>query len=71
MPQVLSKTVFYEVRLTLVAPEWPRSPWFPLFRHVAERLFRVDGPVYLLDDGELRPAPRWATVIAVVDCAHY
>ena len=70
IPQVLLKTIFDEVRLTLVAPEWPRAPWFPSFRRVAERQFRVDGPVYLLADGKLRPAPRWATVIAGVDYAN-
>ena len=59
------KTVFDEVRLTLVAPEWPRAPWFPLFRRVAERQFRVDGPVYLLDNGKLRPVPRWDIVITL------
>ena len=63
MPQVLSKTVFDEVRLTLVAPEWPRAPWLHLFRRVAERQFSVDGPACLLEDGKLRPAPRLATVI--------
>ena len=47
------------------------SPWYPLFRSVTERQFRVDGHVYLLEDGKLRTSPRWATVIAVVDCAHY
>ena len=60
-----------EVRLMLVVPEWPRAPWFHLFRRVAERQFRVDGPVYLTEDCKLRPVPRWATVIAVVDCANY
>ena len=68
---VKQKPVFDEVCLTLVAPEWPRVPWFHLFRRVAERKFRVDGPVYLTEDGNVRQAPRWATVIAVVDCAHY
>ena len=70
-PQVLLKTVFDEVRLTLVAPEWPRAPWFSSFLRVAERQFRVDCHVYLTEVGKLRPAPRWATGIAVVDCAHY
>ena len=67
----VKKPVFDEVCLALVAPEMPRAPWFPLFRRVAERQFRVDGPVYFLDDGKLRPAPRWATVFAVVDCDYY
>ena len=52
-------------------PEWPRGPWFKLFRHLVERQFRVNGSLYLTDDGKLRPAPRWATVIAVVDGARY
>ena len=38
-------TVFDEICLTLVAPEWPRAPWFNLFRRVAEQQFRVDGHV--------------------------
>ena len=46
-------------------------PWFKLFRRLVERQFRVDGPLYLTDDGKLRPAPSWATVIAVVDGARY
>ena len=71
IPQVLSKIVADEVRLMLVVPEWPRAPWFKLFRRLVERQFRVDGPLYLTDDGKLRPAPRWATVIAVVDGARY
>ena len=71
IPQVLSKIVADEVRLMLVVPEWPRAPWFKLFRRFVERQFRVDGPIYLTDDGKLRPAPRWATVIAVVDGASY
>ena len=65
------KAVFDEVRLTFVAPEWPQVPWYHLFRLVVEEQFRVDGPVHLTENGKLRPAPRWATVIAVVDCAHY
>ena len=59
------------IHLMSVVSEWPRSPWFHLFRRVAERQFRVDGPVYLLEIGKMRTAPRWASVIAVVDCAHY
>ena len=65
IPQVLLKTVFDEVRLTLVAPEWPRAPWSHLFRRVAELQLRVDGPVYIREDGNLRTAQRWAAVIAV------
>ena len=71
IPQVLSKIMADEVRLMLVVPEWPRAPWFKLFRRLVERQFRVDGPLYLTDDGTLRPAPRWATVIAVVYGARY
>ena len=41
------------------------------FRRLVERQFRVDCHLYLTDDGKLRPAPRWATVIAVVDGARY
>ena len=67
----LSKIVADEVRLMLVVPEWPRAPWFKLFRRLVERQFRVDGPLYLTDDGKLRSAPRWATFIAVVDGASY
>ena len=44
---------------------------FCSFIRVSERHFRVEGPLYLTDDGKLRPAPRWATVIAVVDGARY
>ena len=69
IPQVLSKIAADEVRLMLVVPEWPRAPWFKLFRRLVERQFRVYGPLYLTDDGKLLPAPRWATVIAVVDGA--
>ena len=71
IPQVLLKNVADEVRLMLVVTEWPRVPWFKLFRRWVERQFRVDGPLYLTDDGKLRPAPRWATVIAVVDGGRY
>ena len=71
IPQVLSKIVADEVRIMLAVPEWPRAPWFKLFRHLVERQFRVDGPLYLTYDGKLRPAPRWATVIALVDGASY
>ena len=66
-----STIVADEVRIMLVVPKWPRAPWFKLFRRLVERQFRVDGPLYLTDDGKLRPAPRWATVIAVVDGARY
>ena len=38
----LSKIVADEVRLMLVVPEWPRAPWFKLFRRLVERQFRVD-----------------------------
>ena len=54
IPQGLSKTVSDEVRLMSAVSEWPRAPWFTLFRHVSERLFRVDSPVYILEDGKLR-----------------
>ena len=67
----VKKTVFEEVCLTFVATELPRAPWVPLFRRVAKRQFRGDGHVYLIDDGNLRPAPRWTNVIAVVDYANY
>ena len=71
IPQVLSKIVADKVRIMLVVPEWTRSPWFKLVLRLVERQFRVDGPIYLTDDGKLRPVPRWATVIAVVDGARY
>ena len=35
--QVLSKNVADEVRIMLVVPEWPRAPWFKLFRRLVER----------------------------------
>ena len=44
IPQVLSKIVADEVRLMLVVPEWPRTPWFKLFRRLMERQLRVYGP---------------------------
>ena len=65
------KNSLRRIRLTSVVSEWPRAPWFHLFRRVAERQFRVDGHVYLTEDVKLRPAPRWATVIAIEDCANY
>ena len=71
MRNVLSKIEADKVRLMLVVPEWPCAPWFKLFRRLVERHFRVDGPLYLTDDGKLRPAPRWATIIAVDDGASY
>ena len=43
----VKKIVADEVRLMLVVPEWPRAPWFKLFRRLVERQFRVDGPLYL------------------------
>ena len=71
MPQVLSKIVADEVRLMVVVTEWTHALRFKLFRRLVERKFRVDGPLYLTGDGELQPAPRWASVIAVVDRALY
>ena len=46
-------------------------PMFQIVSPLVERQFRVDGPLYITDDGKLRPVPRWATVIAVVDGACY
>jgi len=67
IPRVLRKVIQDRVRLMLVVPEWPNAPWYIIYRRLVERSMRLTDAIYLTDDGVLRPPPRWATRIAIVD----
>ena len=67
IPQVLQKVMRDQVRMMLVVPEWPNAPWYSVFRRLTERSIRLDEAIYLTDEGQLRPPPRLATRIALVD----
>ena len=69
--RVLNKVIQDQVRLLLVLPDWQRAPWYPTFQHLCEKSLLLDGPIYLDDEGHLRPKPRWNTRVAVVNGARY
>ena len=51
----------------MVVPYWPYSPWYPQFAKLIERSIKISEPLYLDDANQLRPAPTWPTVIAIVN----
>ena len=67
IPKVLRKIIHDRVRVMMVVPHWPSADWFPLFYRLTEKSIRLTEPCYLDDNGRLRPAPSWATIIAIVN----
>ena len=67
IPKVLRKIIHDRVRVMMVVPHWPSADWFPLFYRLTEKSIRLTEPCYLDDNGRLRPAPSWATTIAIVN----
>jgi len=65
--QVLRKIKREQVRALVVLPEWPNADWYPLMCDMLERSMLIREPLYLDDQGHLRPAPRWNTRIAILN----
>ena len=65
--RALNKIVNDRVKAMVVIPKWPSTEWWPLFSRIILRAKTYDEPLYLDVNGNLRPPPKWLTVIAVVD----
>ena len=44
-----------------------RDTWFNLWKSLCVRYWIVFGPLYLDENGELRPTPKWKSCFSVVD----
>ena len=51
----------------VVFTEWPSAPWYPLFSEIIERSVLLSEPIYLDANGNLRPTPKWKTLIVIVN----
>ena len=69
IPAMLRKIKLHRMKAMVVVPTWPSSSWWLLFTQMNIRSVEYNQPIYLAHDGQLRPAPRWSTTIALVDGA--
>ena len=67
IPKVLRKIQHDGVRTMMVVPHWPNASWWPLFTHMCEKSIKVTEPIYLDDQGRLRPKPVWDTTIGILN----
>ena len=51
----------------LLIPFWESATWFTLWKSLCVRYWIVSGPLYLDENGELRPTPKWKSCFSVVD----
>ena len=66
IPKVLEKVAKEQVRIMLVIPYWPSADWYPVFQRMHVRSIILEEPIYLDDQGNLRPKPTWDTQIAII-----
>ena len=64
--KVLAKIIHDQAYALLVTPEYRRAPWQPMLDQVIIKSFLWTKPLYLDDQGKLRPQPRWNTRFSVV-----
>ena len=66
IPKVLNKVENEQVKIMLVIPHWPHADWYPQFQRMHIRSIILEDPIYLDDQGNLRPKPSWNTQIAII-----
>ena len=67
IPQVLAKVRQDACQLVIVVPNWPSAAWFNLLSAMTTRRHLLKGPIYLDNQGKLRPTPSWTTLAALLD----
>ena len=55
IPNVLDKISTEQVKVMIVLPFWTQADWFLLFKKLMIKYMIFDEPIYLDDDGNLRP----------------
>ena len=65
--KVLKKVAQEKLRIMMIVPQWPKAPWFDLLRKISEKSVVLTDPVYLAEDGHLRPKPWGNTEVHILD----
>ena len=55
------------VRGMMVVPDWPTAAWWPLFEYLCVKARHFSTPIYMSEEGALRPLQAWHTIIGIVD----
>jgi hypothetical protein len=63
--RVVKKALKDKSNLLLVTPEYPSAPWQPLLLKHTVRYLTWTQPLYLTQEGHLRPKPVWDTRFTV------
>ena len=53
-------------RVLLVTPHWQEPPWYELLLKLTVRSYEWRGKLYLTEGGNLRPNPKWYTLLSNV-----
>jgi hypothetical protein len=70
IPQVLLK-LHHEMlhrpyTALLILPHWPNATWWPLWKYLSPSHITLSGRLYLDNNQQLRPPPKWDTVTGIV-----
>ena len=67
IPHLLKKIKRDRSRVVLVTTMWRNASWFETLRGLSADSLYWNQPLYLSDDGRLRPAPPWPTRFTWID----
>lgn len=67
IPDILRKVKKDKIRCMMVVPEWFSAPWWKKFDKLTESHITISVPLYLDDNGVIRPKPKWNTRIAILN----
>ena len=67
IPQCLARIKKDRLRCMFVAPVWRTIEWWPLWEELCVKYIVYTIPVYLKNDGKVRPKPVWDTIIGILD----
>ena len=63
---MLDKIAKEGARVLLVTPHWNEAPWYGLLQELTVRSYEWRVRLYLTEAGNLRPIPKWFTLLSYV-----
>ena len=65
--RVLHKIKEEKARLVLCVPKWESQAWWPVYQSMVKKQVTLSGPLWLDRWGDIMPAPKWKTCVAIVE----
>ena len=67
IPRILRYLVKCQARALVLIPYWTSVSWFTLWTKLLVKTWLVTDPLYLDNQGNLRPKPKWSSCFAILD----